>query len=63
MAAGCNIGAHDIIFTLNCQRKNKNFNALPKIRALFGALRVPASTAVHFADLCIRMNNPNRNLF
>ena len=38
MAAGCNIGAHDIIFTLYCQRKNKNFNTLPKICAPFGAL-------------------------
>ena len=43
MAAGCNIGAHDIIFTLYCQRKNKIFNTLLKICALWAfSLAAPA---------------------
>jgi hypothetical protein len=45
MAAGCNIGAHDIIFTPYCQRKNKIFNTLLKICMLW-ALLVPASAQV-----------------
>jgi hypothetical protein len=46
MAAGCNIGAHDIIFASYCQRKNKIFNALLKI-CLLWALLVPASAQVY----------------
>lgn len=46
MAAGCNIGAHDIIFALYCQRKNKIFNTLLKICALW-ALLIPASAQVY----------------
>ena len=46
MAAGCNIGAHDIIFTLYCQRKNKIFNTLLKICALW-ALAFAASAQVY----------------
>jgi hypothetical protein len=46
MAAGCNIGAHDIIFTPYCQRKNKIFNTLLKVLALW-ALLIPASAQVY----------------
>jgi len=46
MAAGCNIGAHDIIFAPHCQRKNKIFNTLLKIFALW-ALLIPASAQVY----------------
>lgn len=46
MTAGCNIGAHDIIFTHYCQRKNKIFNTLLKICMLW-ALLVPASAQVY----------------
>jgi hypothetical protein len=45
MAAGCNIGAHDIIFDPYCQRKNKIFNTLLKICALW-ALLAPASAQI-----------------
>jgi Domain of unknown function (DUF4124) len=46
MAAGCNIGAHDIIFTPYCQRKNKIFNTLLRICVLWAGL-VPASAQVY----------------
>jgi len=46
MAAGCNIGAHDIIFTPYCQRKNKIFNTLLKVCMLW-ALLIPASAQVY----------------
>jgi hypothetical protein len=46
MAAGCNIGAHDIIFTPYCQRKNKIFNTLLKIWILW-ALAFAASAQVY----------------
>lgn len=46
MAAGCNIGAHDIIFTPECQRKNKIFNTLLRFCVLW-ALLVPASAQVY----------------
>ncbi|MGP1676353.1 MAG: DUF4124 domain-containing protein [Giesbergeria sp.] len=46
MAAGCNIGAHDIIFTSYCQRKNKIFNTLLKICVLW-ALLVPATAQMY----------------
>ena len=46
MAAGCNIGAHDIIFDLCCQRKNKIFNTLLSFWLLW-ALAVPAGAQVY----------------
>lgn len=46
MAAGCNIGAHDIIFDLYCQRKNKIFNTLLKF-CLLWALLAPAYAQVY----------------
>ena len=56
MDAGCNIAGHDIIFTLYCQRKNRIFNVLLKVRA-FWALLVPASARVYFNVLRIRTKN------
>lgn len=46
MAAGCNIGAHDIIFDLCCQRKNKIFNTLLRFCVLW-TLAVPAAAQVY----------------
>jgi hypothetical protein len=46
MAAGCNIGAHDIIFDPQCQRKNKIFNTLLKFCLLWTFL-VPATAQVY----------------
>lgn len=46
MAAGCNIGAHDIIFDLCCQRKNKIFNTLLRF-CLLWALAVPVGAQVY----------------
>ena len=46
MAAGCNIGAHDIIFDPQCQRKNKIFNTLLRF-CLFWALLAPAGAQVY----------------
>ncbi|MBK5103404.1 MAG: DUF4124 domain-containing protein [Burkholderiales bacterium] len=46
MAAGCNIGAHDIIFDPYCQRKNKIFNALPRF-LIFWALLAPAHAQIY----------------
>ncbi|MBE0626719.1 MAG: DUF4124 domain-containing protein [Burkholderiales bacterium] len=46
MAAGCNIGAHDIIFDPYCQRKNKIFNTLPRF-LIFWALLAPAYAQVY----------------
>jgi len=45
MAAGCNIGAHDIIFAPLCQRKNKIFNTLLRF-CLLWTLLGPASAQV-----------------
>ena len=46
MTVACNIAAHDIIFGLQCQRKNKIFNTLLKFFLLW-ALLVPASAQVY----------------
>ncbi len=46
MAAGCNIGAHDIIFAPRCQRKNKIFNTLLRFCILWTLLG-PASAQVY----------------
>jgi len=46
MAAGCNIGAHNIIITAYCQRKNQIFNTLLMF-CMFWALVAPATAQVY----------------
>ena len=46
MTAGRNIGAHDIIFALCCQRKNKIFNTLLTF-CLLWVLLLPATAQVY----------------
>ena len=50
MAAGCNIGAHDIIFAPYCQRKNKIFNTLLKLCLLWAWLACAHAQVYKWVD-------------